>query len=80
VEQHQRIATLKPGEKNITQMTAIGDEAWFDGHAEKGKVGVGGILVRKGKANFALESAVMESRSSLDKMKEISRRISGQLP
>ncbi|HEV7676265.1 MAG TPA: hypothetical protein VGQ12_17165 [Candidatus Angelobacter sp.] len=76
----RELRRLKPGEKNITQLTAIGDEAWFDGHSEKGKVGVGGILVRKGKSNFALESAVMESRSSLDKMKEISRRISGQLP
>lgn len=71
---------LKPGEKNIIQLTGIGDEAWFDGHAEKGKVGVGGVLVRKGRSNFALESAVLEYRSSADKMKEIARRIAGQLP
>ena len=76
----KELRRLKPGEKNITQLTGIGDEAWFDGHAEKGKVGVGGILVRKGKSNFALESAVMEYRSSLDKLKEISHRIAGQLP
>src|SRR5579859_2100636 len=76
----KELRRLKPGEKNITQLTGIGDEAWFDGHAEKGKVGVGGILVLKGKSNFALESAVLEYRSSVDKMKEIAQRIAGQLP
>jgi hypothetical protein len=76
----KELRRLKPGEKNITQLTGIGDEAWLDGHAEKGKVGVGGVLVRKGKSNFALESAVMEYRASVDKLKEISHRIAGQLP
>lgn len=73
------IRRLKPGEKNITKLSGIGDEAWFDGNAEKGKVGVGGILVRKGKADFALQSAVLQYRSSLEKMKEIARRIADKL-
>src|SRR5262245_31872336 len=30
------IRRLKPGEKNIAQINGIGDEAWFDGHIEKG--------------------------------------------
>lgn len=76
----KELRRLKAGEKNIAQLTGIGDEAWFDGHAEKGKVGLGGILVRKGKSNFALESAVMQYRASLDTLKEISHRIAGQLP
>jgi hypothetical protein len=76
----KEIRRLKPGEKNITKLSGIGDEAWFDGNAEKGKVGVGGILARKGKADFALQSAVLQYRSSLEKMKEIARRIAGQLP
>lgn len=76
----KEIRRLQPGEKNITQLSGIGDEAWFDGHAEKGKVGIGGVLVRKGKSNFALESAVLDYRSSADKMKEIAHRIAGQLP
>jgi hypothetical protein len=76
----KEIRRLKPGEKNITKLSGIGDEAWFDGNAEKGKVGIGGILARKGKADFALQSAVLQYRSSLDKMKEIARRIAGQLP
>ena len=74
------IRRLKPGEKNITKLTGIGDEAWFDGNVEKGKVGVGGILARKGRADFALQSAVLQYRSSFEKMKEIARRIAGQLP
>ncbi len=75
----KEIRRLKPGEKNITKLSGIGDEAWFDGHAEKGKVGLGGILVRKGKADFALQSAVMQPRSSLEKMKEIASRIADKL-
>ena len=74
------IRRLKPGEKNITKLTGIGDEAWFDGNVEKGKVAIGGILARKGKADFALQSAVLQYRSSLEKMKQIARRIAGQLP
>lgn len=74
------IRRLKPGEKNVTKLSGIGDEAWFDGNAEKGKVGVGGILARKGKADFALQSAVLQYRSSLEKMKEIAARIAGKLP
>ena len=73
------IRRLKPGEKNITKLSGVGDEAWFDGNAEKGKVGVGGILVRKGKADFALQSAVLQYRSSLEKMKEIARHIADKL-
>jgi hypothetical protein len=75
----KELRRLKTGEKNITQLSGIGKEAWFDGHAEKGKVGLGGILVRKGKADFALQSAVMQPRASLEKMKEISRRIADKL-
>jgi hypothetical protein len=75
----KEIRRFKAGEKNITQLSGIGDEAWFDGHVEKGKVGMGGILVRKGKADFALQSAALQPRSSLEKMKEIARKIAGQL-
>jgi hypothetical protein len=75
----KEVRHLKPGEKNVTQLSGIGDEAWLDGNVEKGKVGLGGILVRKGKADFALQSAVLQYRSSLEKMKEIARRIAGKL-
>jgi hypothetical protein len=75
----KEIRRLKPGEKNITKLSGIGDEAWFDGNIEKGKVAIGGILARKGKADFALQSAVLQYRSSLEKMKEIARRIADKL-
>jgi hypothetical protein len=75
----KELRRLKPGEKNITQLSGVGEEAWFDGHAEKGKVGLGGILARKGKADFALQSAVMQPRASFEKMKEIARRIADKL-
>lgn len=75
----KEIRRLKSGEKNITRLSGIGDEAWFDGNVEKGKVGLGGIVARKGKADFALQSAVLQYRSSLEKMKEIARRIADKL-
>jgi hypothetical protein len=74
------IRRLKPGEKNVTKLSGIGDEAWFEGNAEKGKVAVGGILARKGKADFVLQSAVLQYRSSLEKMKEIAKRIADRMP
>jgi hypothetical protein len=78
-ENTKEIRRLKPGEKNITKLSGIGDEAWFDGNVEKGKVGVGGILARKGKTDIALQSAVLQYRSSLEKMKEVARRIADKL-
>jgi hypothetical protein len=73
------IRRLKPGEKNITALSGIGDEAWFDGNIEKGKLGVGGVLARKGKSNFMLESAVLEYRASPEVLKSIATRIANQL-
>src|SRR5215813_2081211 len=58
------IRRLKAGEKNIAQLNGIGDEAWFDGHVEKGKVDAGGVLARKGRSDFALESATLGYRAS----------------
>jgi len=78
-ENTKELRRLKPGEKNVTKLTGIGDEAWFEGNVEKGKVGVGGILVRKGQADFVLQSAVLQYRSSLEKMKEVARRIADKL-
>ena len=74
------IRRLKPGEKNITQLSGIGDEAWFDGHVEKGKIDTGGVLARKGKINFALEAAMMDYRASAEEIKRIAKRIADELP
>lgn len=73
------IRRLKPGEKNIAQLNGIGDEAWFDGHIEKGKVDTGGILARKGRSDFALESATLGYRASVEQIKTIARRIAADL-
>jgi hypothetical protein len=73
------IRGLKPGEKRVTKLSGIGDEAWFYGNAEKGNVAVGAILVRKGKADFTLQSSVLQYRSPLEKMKEMAKRIAGRL-
>jgi len=75
----KELRRLNAGEKNVIQLSGIGDEAWLEGHVDKGKVGLGGILVRKGKADFALQSAIMQPRSSLDKMKEIAHKIANNL-
>jgi uncharacterized protein DUF3558 len=73
------IRHLSPGEKNITQLSGIGDEAWWDGGTQKGKVGVGGVIVRKGKTDFMLESAVLAYRASVEQMKSVARRIADGL-
>jgi hypothetical protein len=73
------IRRLKPGEKNISQLAGIGDEAWFDGHIEKGKVGTGGVLARKGSSDFMLESATFDYRASVDELKRIAKRTADQL-
>jgi hypothetical protein len=67
MEKHERTPPAEDREKNIAQLSGNGDEAWLDGHVEKGKVGLGGILVREGKADFTLQSAMMQYRASLEK-------------
>jgi hypothetical protein len=74
------IHRLKPGEKNITQLSGIGEEAWFDGHIENGKVDTGGVLGRKGAVNFALISTTIGYRASAAEIKRVARRIANDLP
>jgi len=76
----KELRRLHPGEKDIAQLNGIGDEAWFDANIEKGKIGVGGVLARKGTSEFLLESAVLEYRASADALKKIAKRIADQLP
>jgi hypothetical protein len=73
------IRRLKPGERNIAPLSGIGDEAWFDGHIEKGKVDVGGVLARKGQSDFMLESATLGYRASAEEIKRIAKRIADEL-
>jgi len=64
------VRQLKPGAKNVSVLNGIGDEAWFDGHVEKGKLGTGGVLAHKGRSDFMLESAVLAYRASPEIIEE----------
>ena len=70
---------LQSGQKNVQVISGIGEEAYFTGNVEKGKVGVAAVVARKRKAHFALDSQVIEYRASPETMKELAKRIAGQL-
>lgn len=75
----KEVRHLQAGEKNVQALSGIGDEAWFTGNIEKGKVGVASILVRKGPSDFALDNMVLEYRASPDTLKAIAKRVAAQL-
>jgi hypothetical protein len=75
----KEIRHLRDGEKNTKRLTGIGDEAWMTGNAEKGKMGVAAVIVRKGNSNFMLDSMVMEYRVSPDALIALAKKIAGQL-
>jgi hypothetical protein len=75
----KEVRHLQPGQKNVRALSGIGDEAWFDGNVEKGKVGVSGVIVRKGQSHFALDCMVMEYVASPDALKATAKRIADQL-
>ncbi len=73
-------ATVCMYEEDVSPLSGIGEEAWFDGHVEKGKLGTGGILAHKGKSDFMLESAVLAYHASPDALKSMAKKIADQLP
>jgi hypothetical protein len=75
----REVRHLETGQKNVSALNGIGDEAWWDGHIEKGRIGVAGIIARKGNSDFMLDSMVIEYVGSPDAMKSIAKRIAGQL-
>ncbi len=75
----KEIRHLNPEQKNVAVLSGLGDEAYFTGNTEKGKVGVASVIVRKGKYDFELDSMVIEYRASPQEMKSIAKRIAGQL-
>lgn len=75
----KEVRHLQAGQKNTQALSGIGDEAWFTGNTEKGKVGVAAVIVRKGSSNFMLDSMVLEYRASPEAMKSLAKRIAGQL-
>lgn len=75
----KEVRHLQVGQKNTQALAGIGDEAWFTGNTEKGKVGVAAVIVRKGSSEFMLDSMVLEYRASPEAMKTLAKRIAGQL-
>jgi hypothetical protein len=75
----KEVRHLDAGQKNVTTLPGIGDEAYFTGNTQKGKVGVAAVVVRKGKYDFELDSMVIEYRASPEAMKSIARGIASQL-
>ena len=75
----KEVRHLKAGQKNVKPLTGIGDEAWWTGNIEKGKVGVASVCVRKGDSDFEIDEMVLEYRGSPDAMKKIAKGIADRL-
>jgi len=75
----KEVRHLQAGQKNVQPLTGIGDEAYFTGNSEKGKVGVAGLIVRQGKSHFMLDSMVLEYMASPTAMKAVAKKVADQL-
>lgn len=75
----KEVRHLQQGQKNVQALQGIGDEAWFTGNTEKGKVGVAGLIVRKGKSDFMLDSMVLEYVASPAAMKSFAQKLANRL-
>lgn len=75
----KEVRHLQAGQKNVQVLTGTGDEAYFTGNSEKGKVGVAGIIVRQGKSDFMLDSMVLEYMASPNAMKSVAKKVADQL-
>ena len=75
----KEVRHLQQGQKNVQALHGIGDEAWFTGNTEKGKVGVAGVIVRKGKSDFMLDSMVLEYVASPGAMKAFAQKMANRL-
>lgn len=75
----KEVRHLQAGQKNVQVLNGIGDEAYFTGNIEKGKVGVSGVIARKGNSHFALDVMVLEYVASPDALKTTATRIADKL-
>lgn len=75
----KEVRHLQVGQKNVQAVAGIGDEAYFTGNSEKGKVGVAGLIVRQGKSQFMLDSMVLEYMVSPAAMKSVAKKVADQL-
>jgi hypothetical protein len=70
---------LHAGQKNTKPLDGVGDEAWFTGNVEKGKVGVSAVIARKGIAHFALDVMTLEYRASPDALTAVAKAVAQHL-
>jgi len=77
--QLKEVRHLKAGEKNVQVLSGIGDEAYFTGNTVKGKVGVSGVIVRKGNSDLMVDVMVLEYVASPEAMKSVAKRIADGL-
>lgn len=77
--QLKEVRHLQAGQKNVQVLTGIGDEAFFTGNIEKGKVGVSAVVARKGKSHFAIDVMVLEYIASPVALKASAKKIADPL-
>jgi hypothetical protein len=75
----KEVRHLQVGQKNTKQLIGVGDEAWMSGNVEKGKLGVSGIIARKGNAHFAIDVMTLDYRASPDALTEVAKAIAQKL-
>jgi ABC-type Fe3+-hydroxamate transport system substrate-binding protein len=75
----KEVRHLQPGQKNVQVLNGLGEEAYFTGNIEKGKVGVSAVVARKGSSDFALDVMVLEYVASPEALKATAKRIADKL-
>lgn len=75
----KEVRHLQAGQKNVQVLNGIGDEAYFTGNIEKGKIGVSGVIARKGNAHFAVDVMVLEYVASPEALKAAAKRVADKL-
>jgi ABC-type Fe3+-hydroxamate transport system substrate-binding protein len=75
----KEVRHLQPGQKNVQVLNGVGDEAYFTGNIEKGKIGVSAVVARKGSSDFALDVMVLEYVGSPEALKATAKRIADKL-
>ncbi len=70
---------LQAGQKNTKPLAGVGDEAWFTGNIEKGKLGVSAIVARKSNAHFAIDVMTLDYRASPEALTDVAKSVAQKL-
>ena len=70
---------LQAGQKNTKPLAGVGDEAWFTGNTEKGKLGVSSIVARKGNAHFAIDVMTLDYRASPEALADVAKSVAQKI-